>query len=111
VIDPVSVASSIAVAAAVTWTLRAAPFAALVPLRRSELLAHVGERMPLGVMLILAVYSMRGAMAPVETSTTLPLVVALAVTVGLHAWRRNAVLSMFAGTAVHVLLRSVLALA
>lgn len=31
---------------------------------------------------------------------------ALAVTVGVHLWRRDALLSIFAGTAVHVALAS-----
>ncbi|MFG2037906.1 AzlD domain-containing protein [Dactylosporangium sp. NPDC048998] len=33
---------------------------------------------------------------------------ALATTIGLHLWRRNALLSILAGTAVHVALTSTL---
>ncbi|MDQ0604558.1 branched-subunit amino acid transport protein AzlD [Streptomyces canus] len=34
--------------------------------------------------------------------------IALAVTLGLHHWRHNAVLSIFGGTAVHVALATTL---
>ena len=37
-------------------------------------------------------------------SAALPFVAAVAVTVGLHLWRHNALISILAGTAVHVAL-------
>ncbi len=39
---------------------------------------------------------------PVTESRATAPAAALAVTVGLHLWRRNALLSILAGTAVHV---------
>jgi len=39
----------------------------------------------------------------------LPFLVAVAVTEGLHLWRRNALLSILVGTAVHVALATALA--
>jgi branched-subunit amino acid transport protein AzlD len=42
--------------------------------------------------------------APVTESRAVAPLAALAVTVGLHLWRRNALLSILAGTAVHVTL-------
>jgi hypothetical protein len=42
-------------------------------------------------------------------SPDLPGILALAATVGLHLWRRNAVLSIPGGTAVHVALATALA--
>ncbi len=64
--------------------------------------------MPLGVMLILAAYTLRDA--PTDTAlAALPFLAAVAVTVGLHLWRRNALLSILSGTAVHVTLATVLA--
>ena len=62
--------------------------------------------MPAGVMLILLVYSLPD-LAPSEPSSLIPLV-ALAVTIGLHLWRRNPLLSILAGTVVHVVLASTL---
>ncbi|MGV4980844.1 hypothetical protein ACVB8X_05940 [Streptomyces sp. NRAIS4] len=43
---------------------------------------------------------------PLTHTAVLAPVAALAVTVGLHLWRRNAALSILAGTAVHVALAS-----
>ena len=42
------------VSAAITWGLRAAPFAVLAPMRRSPLIGRLAEQLPLGIMLILA---------------------------------------------------------
>jgi branched-subunit amino acid transport protein AzlD len=104
--DAAYLASAVAVAAAVTWTLRALPFALLAPLRRSKVVPHLAATMPAGVMGILVVHTLR------HTALTVPpygaaVGPALAVTVALHLWRRNVVLSIFGGTAVHVVLASV----
>ena len=88
---------------AVTFALRALPFAALRPLRDSALVAYLSRHMPAGVMVILAVYTLR-AVSLREPPHGLPEVLALAATVGLHLWPRNAVLSIIGGTAVYVLL-------
>jgi branched-subunit amino acid transport protein AzlD len=63
--------------------------------------------MPLGVMVILLAYTLRGLplAGPVQA---LPDVLALAATAGLHLWRRNAVLSILGGTAIHVALTAAL---
>ena len=52
-------------------------------------------------MVILAAYTLRGTDWG-AASSPVPTVLALAVTVGLHVWLRNAVTSIFAGTAVYV---------
>ncbi|MBK0867758.1 AzlD domain-containing protein [Saccharopolyspora sp. HNM0986] len=98
--------AAVAVSAAVTWGLRALPFAALSQLRASPVVHFLSTRMPAGVMLILLVYSLPD-LAPSEPSSLIPLV-ALAVTIGLHLWRRNPLLSILAGTVVHVVLASTL---
>ncbi|MFF3849361.1 branched-chain amino acid transporter permease [Streptomyces sp. NPDC002328] len=92
------------VAAAVTWSLRALPFAALAPLRASATVRCLSTRMPAGVMVILVVYCLRDL--PVTEPRVLAPAVALAVTVAVHLWRRNALLSILAGTTVHVTLAS-----
>lgn len=106
--DPWYVLSAVLVSAAVTWTLRAAPFAMLAPLRHSALLAYIGDRMPVGVMVILAAYTLRDT-DPVILASAGPAVLALAITIGLHLWRGSMTLSIFAGTAAYVLVTSVLA--
>lgn len=106
--DPWYVLSAVLVSAAVTWTLRAAPFAMLAPLRHSALLAYIGDRMPVGVMVILAVYTLRHT-DPVVLTSVGPAALALAITIGLHLWRGSMTLSIFAGTAAYVLVTSVIA--
>ncbi|MBL3669377.1 AzlD domain-containing protein [Streptomyces sp. M2CJ-2] len=96
--------AAILVAAAVTWALRALPFAVLAPLRASATVQYLSTRMPAGIMVILVVYCLRDL--PVTESRALAPLAALAVTVGLHLWRRTALLSILAGTAVHVTLAS-----
>ncbi|WP_055570193.1 branched-chain amino acid transporter permease [Streptomyces atriruber] len=96
--------AAVLVTAAVTWALRALPFAALAPLRESGTVQYLSTRMPAGVMLILVVYCLRD-LALAQPRALAP-VVAVAVTVGLHLWRRNALLSILGGTAVHVILSS-----
>jgi branched-subunit amino acid transport protein AzlD len=108
VTDPWYVLSAVLVSAAVTWTLRAAPFAMLAPLRRSAPLAYIGDRMPVGVMVILAAYTLRDT-DPVVLTSAGPAVLALAITIGLHLWRGSMTLSIFAGTAAYVLVTSVIA--
>jgi branched-subunit amino acid transport protein AzlD len=101
--EPGYLAAAVAVCAVVTWALRALPFAVLAPLRASPLVAHLGATMPVGVMVLLVVHSLRHvplAAAPYGA----PAVLALLVTAGLHVWWRNVVLSTVAGTAVHVVL-------
>ncbi|MFI1385983.1 branched-chain amino acid transporter permease [Embleya sp. NPDC020886] len=94
--------AAVLVSAPVTWALRALPFAALTPLRNSPTIQYLGTRMPAGVMLILVVYCLRGL--PLTHTRSLAPSAALAVTIGLHVWRRNAPLSILGGTAVHVVL-------
>ena len=100
--------AAVLVCTAVTWSLRAVPFAVLAPLRRSDLVTDLGDRMPVGVMAILVVHSLRHVSLAPPTYGVPPLV-ALGVTVGLHLWRGNVAASMLAGTTVHVALASVMA--
>ena len=99
--------AAVAVSAAVTWGLRALPFTALAPLRASTAVSYLSARMPLGVMVILLGYTLRNLPLD-DPGRALPDILALAATVGLHLWRRNAVLSIIGGTAIHVALTAVL---
>ena len=87
----------------ITFALRALPFAALEPLRASPYIAFLGRYMPVGIMLILVVYTLRSV--PLGDGWHgLPEGLALAVTIGVHLWRRNALLSIVAGTGIYVVL-------
>ena len=95
--------AAVAASAAVTWGLRALPFAVLAPLRASAVVGYLGARMPLGVMVILIAYTVRD-LPLAHPARALPDVLALAVTIALHRWRRNAVLSILGGTVIYAVL-------
>ncbi|WP_305093092.1 branched-chain amino acid transporter permease [Prescottella sp. R16] len=98
------VLATLAVILAVTFALRAVPFAVIAPLRSSAVVHYLGAHMPVGIMLILAVYTVRNVtLAP---ASILPVAGALAVTVGLHLWRSHALLSIVGGTATFVVLHN-----
>lgn len=96
----------VAVSAAVTWALRALPFAVLAPMRHSRVVKYLSVHMPVGVMLILAIYTVR-TVAGDTPAQLIWLAVAVAVTAGLHLWRGQALLSILVGTACYVTLMSV----
>jgi branched-subunit amino acid transport protein AzlD len=95
------------VSAAITWGLRAVPFAVLAPMRRSPLIGRLAAQLPLGVMIILALSTMRGV--PVhDGGRALGFLIAVAVTIALQLWRRSFMLSIVAGTATYVLISTAL---
>jgi branched-subunit amino acid transport protein AzlD len=51
--DPQYLLAAVLVASAITWALRAVPFALLAPLRHSELIRFLGDHSPVGVMIAL----------------------------------------------------------
>ncbi|WP_354671297.1 AzlD domain-containing protein [Streptomyces sp. S.PB5] len=62
--------------------------------------------MPAGVMIILVVHCLHDL--PVTQARSVAPLAALAVTVGLHRWRRHALPGILGGTAVHALPTSTL---
>lgn len=97
------VVAAVGVAAAVTWGLRALPFAALTALRSSATVRELSARMPAGVMVILLCYCLRDLPVTHPGRLVAPLS-ALAATVAVHLWRRSALVSIVAGTIVYVVL-------
>lgn len=95
------VLSALAVFLVVTFALRALPFLLVERLRDSRAVAYLGTHLPVGIMVILVVYTLR------ETDLgTVPYGAAefgaLALTIGLHLRRRSALLSILAGTLSYV---------
>ena len=97
------------VAAAVTWALRALPFAVLTTLRSSTIVRELSARMPAGVMVILLCYCLRDLPVTHPVRLVAPLV-ALMVTVAVHLWRRSALVSIVFGTGSYVVLVNILRL-
>ena len=103
--DPGHIAALVAVSAAVTWALRALPFAVLAPMRHSAVVRYLSVHMPLGVMVMLALYTLREA-PQASGRQQIWLLIAVLVTAGLQLWRRHALLSIFVGTGIYVALMS-----
>lgn len=99
------VAVLLMVAAGVTWALRAVPFAVLAPLRHSTVVRYLSTHMPLGVMAVLAIYTLHGH-TEAGARQIVWAGVAVVVTAGLHWVRGNALVSILAGTTVYVVLMS-----
>lgn len=96
----------LAVAGLVTVLLRAVPFALLAPIRESRLIKWLDRRMAVGIMAILSVYTMMDV-AWSDLQATVPTLVALVVTVGLHLWKHNLMISILSGTVVCIALSAV----
>jgi branched-subunit amino acid transport protein AzlD len=106
--DPHYLLTAVLVASAITWALRAVPFALLAPLRHSELIRFLGDHSPVGVMIALVGYTVRN-IAWLDPAIALPILVSGAMTTGLQMWRSNLVLSLAGGTTVHVVLATTIA--
>jgi branched-subunit amino acid transport protein AzlD len=98
--------AAVALAAGITFALRALPFAVIEPLRASRLAARLADRMPAGLLLILVVYLLRDtpAKAPPAAAAT---VVAVLLVAALQWWRANALLSIVSGTALYLVATNV----
>lgn len=86
----------------VTVALRALPFAAVTFFRESALVAWLGIAMPVGVMVVLVMYTLVGGTdRPGGVGAAL---IAVVFTVALHLWKRSATWSILLGTALYVVL-------
>jgi branched-subunit amino acid transport protein AzlD len=98
----------LAIVFALTFALRALPFAVLGTLRGSALVRHLSVGMPVGILSILAVPALHGTITRDPHGTGYALL-AVAVTVGVHpAFGRRTILSVGVGTAVCVVLLNTL---
>jgi len=96
--------AAVVVGGIITVLLRALPFAVLKPLRKSKFVKKLGEWMPAGLLLILAVVILAGEITA-RPGKLWVIAVASAVTVLVHLFGgRRALLSIFAGTAVYIVL-------
>lgn len=95
----------ILVMGAVTFALRALPFLSARLLKRSPVVHHLGQFLPLAIMVLLLVHSASGA-AREHANGPWPELLAIAVTCLLQWRSRNPLLSIVAGTALYVLIRN-----
>ncbi len=100
-IQSLVIISMVALATQITrWT----PFLVFSGGRKlPRVVEDLGRLLPPAMMGLLVVYSLRNTDL-LTGSHGLPEAIAVAVTAGLHLWRRSTLLSILAGTAVYMLL-------
>lgn len=95
---------TIAVIALVTIGLRFLPFYLFGGKRKSpEIMVYLGRVLPYAIMGMLVVYCYKG-ISVLTKPYGLPELLAGALVVLLHMWKRNTLLSIVAGTVVYMLL-------
>ena len=101
------IVASIALAAIITLALRALPFALLKPLRSSRFIKKIGQWMPAGLIVLLAII-MLWTEAAAHLEQLWVVILASVVTVVVHlVGGRRAVLSIFVGTATYIALLAI----
>lgn len=105
--EPAYIATALACAVVITFALRAVPFAVRNAIRNSTLAGDLGRWMPLGAIAILAVYCLSTISLTGPSHGAGP-IIGVVMTVGMHVWRRNAVLSIVVGTLACVLVTNLI---
>lgn len=82
---------------------RFTPFILFSDRRERPAVDYLGKALPAAMMGLLVVYCLRNVSVS-SPPHGLPELIAVAVTAGLHIWRKNVLLSIFVGTAVYMLL-------
>ena len=94
----------VAVAAAVTIALRFLPFLIFGENRKTPpLVTYLGQVLPYAIMGMLVVYCLKG-MDLTSAPFGIPEIIGCALVAGLHAWKRNTLLSIGLGTVCYMLL-------
>ena len=96
-------AALVAVIAAVTMGLRFLPFVIFRGRETPPFIAYLGKVLPYAIMGMLVVYCLRGTVLTAAPHG-IPELLACAVVVGLHLWKKNTLLSIIAGTVCYMVL-------
>ena len=100
---PISVEQSIiiiAICVGCTILERGLPFLIFRKGEIPSLIRYLGKVLPLAIMATLVVYCLRGTTFD-AVANFIPQIVAVAVTVVLHLWKGNTLISVFGGTAIY----------
>lgn len=103
---PVSVSQSIlviAVCAVCTFAERLLPFLVFRKENPPAIIGYLGKILPAAIMATLVIYCVRNTSFH-SLGGFLPQLIAVGVTVLLHLWRRNTLISVLGGTAVYMVL-------
>ena len=89
--------------AAVTMLLRFLPFLIFGERQTPKYIDYLGKVLPYAIMGMLVVYCLKG-MTFTSAPFGIPEIIAVAVTAGLHIWKRNTLISSICGTVCYMLL-------
>ena len=93
----------IAIMAGVTMLLRFLPFLIFGERKTPAYIDFLGKYLPYAIMGMLVVYCLKG-MAFTEAPFGIPEIIAVAVTAGLHVWKRNTLISIICGTVCYMIM-------
>ena len=93
----------IAVMAVITFALRALPFLIFGKRETPKFIVYLGKVLPYAMMGMLVVFCFKGVKIT-QYPYGLPELIAGTITVALHAWRRNTLISILCGTVSYMLL-------
>lgn len=97
-------AATIAICAAATMTTRFTPFLLFRPGKAlPPYVRYLGRALPAAIFALLVVYCLKDVSFS-EGTRGAPEIIAIAITAGLHLWKRNMMLSMAAGTVCYMVL-------
>ena len=97
------VIAMIAVMAVVTMLLRFTPFLIFGERKTPAYIDFLGKYLPYAIMAMLVVYCLKG-ITFTSAPFGIPEIIAVAVTAGLHVWKRNTLVSIICGTVCYMLL-------
>jgi len=96
-------ALAVAICAVITLALRALPFLVMGKKETPPFISYLGRALPGAIMAMLVVYCLKNV-SFTALSGFVPEICAGTVTVLLHLWKRNPLISIIGGTAVYMLL-------
>ena len=97
------VIAMIAVMAIGTMLLRFLPFMIFGERKTPKYIDYLGKYLPYAIMGMLVVYCLKG-ITFMGAPFGIPEIIAIAVTAGLHIWKRNTLISIICGTVCYMLL-------
>jgi branched-subunit amino acid transport protein AzlD len=94
---------TIVVIALATFATRALPFLFFSSREPPEMLSVIEENLPPMILLLLVIYCLKD-MQWLSAPYGIPELFTIGIVAGLHFWRRNAILSIFTGTGLYMVL-------
>ena len=101
--DTLQMLVTIAVIALATFATRVLPFMCFGSREPPAMLSVIENNLPPMILLLLVIYCLKDVQW-LETPYGIPELFTIGIVAGLHFWKRNAMLSIFAGTALYMTL-------